>query len=219
MPIMTMLETRRPVGRHRRAVRRVGGRREVAEPVAGDQDLADDLLGGQVAHQLLRAGVAEGAGERAADLAREAERAAAFLGDVDGLDLDRPAGAARRKAQQPFARAVLGDLLGDDLRPGDGDSAPASAARSSFETLVMAPKVGDAAHVDPVPELAGAHAHLALGHADRGERRAEAVARQADQRRLVAGARSGQSVRRGSTRMRRRISRVVAAVATAARSR
>ena len=92
--------------------------RIVAEAVAGEQDLADDLFGGQVADELLRAGVAEGAGERAADLARQAERAAAFLGDVDGLDLDRPAGAARRKAQQPLPRAVLGNLLGDDFRAG-----------------------------------------------------------------------------------------------------
>ena len=63
--------------------------------------------------------MAEGAGERAADLARNAQRAAAFLGDIDGLDLDRLAGAARRKAQQPFARAVGGDLFVDDFRPGD----------------------------------------------------------------------------------------------------
>ncbi len=70
---------------------------EVAEPVARHQQLGEDFLGGQVAHQLLRAGVAERAGERAADLAGDAERAAAFLGDVDGLDLDRAAGAAGGK--------------------------------------------------------------------------------------------------------------------------
>ena len=111
-----MLETSRPVRRHRGARRRrLAG--VVAEPVAGEEDLADDLLGGEVAHELLRAGVAEAAGERAADLARQAERAAAFLGDVDGLDLDRPSGAARRKAQEPFPGAVFRDLLGDDLRP------------------------------------------------------------------------------------------------------
>ena len=32
---------------------------EIAEPVARHQELADDLLGRQVAHELLRAGVAE----------------------------------------------------------------------------------------------------------------------------------------------------------------
>ena len=124
MPIMTMLETSRPVdgasalasARCRRGFRHAR-RRIVAEPVARQQHLADDLLRRQVAHQLLRAGMAEGAGERAADLAGEAERAAPLLRDVDRLHLDRAAGAARRKAQQPLARAVLGDLLGDDLRP------------------------------------------------------------------------------------------------------
>ena len=45
----------------------------VAEVVAGDHDLADDLGGGQVAHQPLGAGVAEGAGQRAADLAMETQ--------------------------------------------------------------------------------------------------------------------------------------------------
>ena len=50
--------------------------------------------GGQVAHQPLRAGVAEGAVQRAADLAGDAERArAGDVGDEDGLDLD--AGAKR----------------------------------------------------------------------------------------------------------------------------
>ena len=79
--------------------------------------LTNDLLAGQVAYQLLCAGVAERAGERAADLAGQAERAAPFLGNVDGLDLDRSAGAARRKAEQPFAGTVIRHLLFDDLRP------------------------------------------------------------------------------------------------------
>src|SRR5579871_6290061 len=108
---MTMLETRRPVDGTAAPVAGM-----VAEAVARDEDLADDLLGGEVADELLRPGVAEAAGERAADLRGDAKRAAPFLGDVDRLDLDRPAGAARREAEQPFARAVLRDLLGDDFR-------------------------------------------------------------------------------------------------------
>ncbi|MCY1294668.1 hypothetical protein D9M70_439730 [compost metagenome] len=55
-------------GRNDRTLRRVAFR-EVAEPVAGEQQLREDFLGGQVAHQLLRAGMTEGTGERAADLA------------------------------------------------------------------------------------------------------------------------------------------------------
>ena len=102
----------------------VGGRRSagpVADAVARQQDLADDLLGLEVAHQTLRAGVAERAGERAADLARDAQRAAIVLGDVDRLDLGRARlVAALGKTQEPFARAVGGDLLGGDLGAGEG---------------------------------------------------------------------------------------------------
>ena len=46
-------------------------------------------------------------------------------------------------------------------------------------------EVGDAAHIEPVPELLRAHLRLALRHdAGRDQRLAELGARQADQRRL-----------------------------------
>ena len=61
--------------------------REIAKPVARHHHLGDDLLGLEVAHQALRAGMAEGAGQRAADLAGDAERAAIDLGDIDAFDL------------------------------------------------------------------------------------------------------------------------------------
>jgi hypothetical protein len=82
------------------------GFRPFAQIVARHHDLADDLARGEVAHQLLRAGVAEGTGQRAADLARNAQRAAILLGDVDDLDLV-PAG----DAHEVFARAVVRDLF------------------------------------------------------------------------------------------------------------
>ena len=63
-----------------------------------DHHLRGDLGRRQVADQLLRAGVAGGAGQRAADLARDAERAASFFRDIDAFHLDRTAGTARRKA-------------------------------------------------------------------------------------------------------------------------
>src|SRR5262249_37360813 len=59
----------------------------IAEPVACDHDLADDFGRGQIAHEFLRARVAEAAGERAADLARNAQSAAILFRDVDRLDL------------------------------------------------------------------------------------------------------------------------------------
>jgi hypothetical protein len=99
MPISTMLVEPRSS--------RLGfaGHRPFAQIVAREHDLADDLGRGQVAHQLLGAGVAERTGQRAAHLAGDAERAAPVLGDVDGLHLV-PAG----DAEQILARAVGRDL-------------------------------------------------------------------------------------------------------------
>ncbi len=175
---------------------------EVAEPVARGHQLSEDFFRGEVAHELLRAGVAERAGERAADLAGDAERAAAFLGDVDRLDLDGPTGAARREAEQPLARAVVRHLLLDDLRPPDGEAAVEFGPQILGDVEHVG-EVGDAAHVEPVPELLDAHLRLALGHdTGRNQRLGHLGARQADQRRLlrlggarnegVAGGRRGQ---------------------------
>ena len=73
-------------GQQAAAVGRLGAR-PIADAIAGEQDLADDLRHLEVAHQALRAGVAERAGERAADLARDAQGATVDLGYVDGFDL------------------------------------------------------------------------------------------------------------------------------------
>jgi hypothetical protein len=171
--------------------------REVAEPLAGDDQLADDLGRRQVADELLRAGVAELAGQRAADLARDAERAAPLLGDVDGLDLGAAiVRAGRRQPQQPFARAVDRDLLGDDLGPrqrtGRRERGPQLLADIGHRR-----EIGAAAMIDPVPELAGAHPHLRRRHADGSERIAELRTRQADERRAWSAdrrSRSGQGM-------------------------
>src|SRR5262245_9669787 len=69
---------------------RARGSQPITEAIARDHDLPDDLAGREVAHEPLRAGMAERAGERAADLARDAKRAAVGLGNVDALDLVRP---------------------------------------------------------------------------------------------------------------------------------
>ena len=113
-----MLETKRsPSGRQSRSLRALGAQK-IAQPVARHHDLADDLARREVAHQPLRAGVAERAVERAADLARQAKRAAVGLRDVDALDLVRPlARDLAGQAQQPLAGAVDRDLLGHDLGP------------------------------------------------------------------------------------------------------
>ena len=88
MPIMTILVTQRsPVGTTP-SVGRVPPGQSPSRSRA-TMHLADDFAGGEIAHQALGAGVAEGAVERAADLARHAQRAALGVGDVDAFDLVR----------------------------------------------------------------------------------------------------------------------------------
>ena len=103
----------------------------IADAVARQEDLADDLLRREIANEALRARMAEGAVERAADLAGDAQRAALGLRNVDGLDFRRLAAAPQRgQPQQPLARAVDRHLLGDDLRPRQR-VAPARARRAA----------------------------------------------------------------------------------------
>ena len=154
----------------------------IAEPVARDHDLADDLAGGEVAHQPLRAGMAERAGERAADLAGEAQRAAIGLRDVDALDLVRPLAALAGQAQQPLAGAVGRHLLGHDLGPRQREVLRERRAQL-LRDAGHGVEVAGAAHIDPVPELLHAHLALLLGHADLPQRIGQLGARQPDQRR------------------------------------
>ncbi len=109
--------------------------------------------------------MAERAGERAADLARDAERAAVFLGDVDGLDL-----LAVFEPKQPFPGTVDRDLFGDDFgsrqRKRGGELAPELLA-----DIGHGGKVGRAAHIEPAPDLADPHAPLPFGNIERGKAR------------------------------------------------
>ena len=158
--------------------------RPVAEPVARDHHLPDDLAGGEVAHQALRAGVAERAGQRAADLARHAQGRAAGLRDIDALDLVRPlAGVLAGQAQQPFARAVDRDLLGDHFGPLQREALIERGAQLLRHAGHLV-EARDAADVDPVPQLLHAHLALLVRHADRAERLGEHRARHPDQRGL-----------------------------------
>ena len=95
------------------------GGRPFAEVVAGHLHLGDDLGGGQVAHQGLGAGVAEGAVQRAADLAGDAQRAGAA--DVGNVDASRPRcpGAVRISHLRVPS---LAHLALDDLGPGEGEA-------------------------------------------------------------------------------------------------
>ena len=104
--------------------------------------------GAQVAHQRHRAGMAERAGQAAADLGRQAERAAPLLGDQHALDL-LPVG----EAQEPLAGAVARALLVDDLRPRDG------AARG--EAVAQRDRQGG--HAGEVARAAGGRASATAG--------------------------------------------------------
>ena len=77
---------------------------------------------GQIAHQPLRAGVAERTIQRAADLRGNAQRAAVGLRNVDALDLMRLFDRiAAWQPQQPFAGAVVGNLFGHHFGPRHGE--------------------------------------------------------------------------------------------------
>ena len=161
------------------AIGRRGHAGKITDAVTRDDELLHDFLRRQVAHQLLRARVAERASQRAADLTRHAERAAVAFGNVDALDL----GALvlvidRGEADQPFARAVGRDLFSDDLRTFEREALRQLLAQRLAD-VEHAVEVADAVEIDPVPELPGPHADLAVGRVDLAQDLAETGARQA----------------------------------------
>ena len=155
----------------------------IVEPVARQHHLADDLARREIAHQALRAGMAERAIERAADLARNAQRAAIGFRNVDALDLMRPAVGLAGQPEQPFARAVDRNLLGGDFRPRQREVLRQLRAQLLRQGRHVV-EVLRAAHIKPVPNLLRAHAALPLRHAD--ARRALRRARRATGRRATA---------------------------------
>src|SRR5262249_17009133 len=133
----------------------------ISQAIARDHDLANDLAGGEIAHEALRAGVAERAIQGAADLAGETERAAVRFRNVDGLHLmGTLVYLLAGKPQEPFARAVRRDLLRHDLRSGQCEMLIESRAQLLGHVRHLG-KVFRSAHVEPVPELL--HAHFPLG--------------------------------------------------------
>ena len=149
------------------------GLRPFAVGVARRHELADDLRRAEIAHQPLRAGVAEAAGQRAADLRGDADRAAVLgaVGDVDRLRLLPVA-----EAEQEFAGVVLAGLHRRRLGPAD-DEALGQLLLQRPGDRGHAGEIGDALVVDPVPELLGAERRLA----DRRHLGGQLGARQADQ--------------------------------------
>src|SRR5262249_26246011 len=156
----------------------------IVEAIARDHDLADDLAGREVAHEPLRAGVAERASERAANLTGEAKRAAVRLRDINAFDLMRSLERVLAgQAQEPFARATGRDLLGNDFGTCQREMLLERRAQLSRDAGHGLEPAG-AAYVEPMPDLL--HAHLALHrrHANACERLHQLRARQAHERGL-----------------------------------
>ena len=159
------------VGEHARPARR----RPFAVRIAGHEELGDDLAGIQIAHHALGAGVAEGAGKRAAHLGGDAERAAILLRDVDGFHL-----AAIGEAQQPLSRPVRRTLLRRRLGACQGIALGERGAQRAGDGRHRAEFDG-APVVNPVPELLGPHPDPLRRHADSLQALGKLVAREPDQ--------------------------------------
>src|SRR5579883_3641119 len=97
--------------------------------------------------------MAERAIERAADLARNAERAAPGFRNVDAFHFVRPrVRTFSRQPQQPFSRAVVRNLFGDHLGPREGEPRFELGAQLLGDAGYRVER-GRAADIDPVPEL------------------------------------------------------------------
>lgn len=100
----------------------------------------------------------------------------------------------RRHADEPLAGPVAGDLPRDDLGPLQGEV----LSEFGLQALADIRHLGEVlrpAQVDPVPDLAGPHPALALGHAGLDEAGLQGVAGEADEGELPAGQGFGPELR------------------------
>jgi len=148
--------------------------RPFVQVVARHHHLADDFRRGEVADQLLRAGVAEGAGEGAADLGRDAKGPTVGFRNVDDFDL-MPA----RDADQILARAIRRHLPRHHLGQLDHEMLGQQGA-VILGQIGHRREIADAEVIDPLPDLPQPHLGLLFGRARRHKRLAQLLARQAD---------------------------------------
>ena len=125
--------------------------------IARQHDLTNDLRCGQVAHQFLRARMAERTGQRAANLGRHAQRSSAFLRNVDNLNL-----VAARNTNEVFAGAIFGHQLCHQLRTLNHEILGEHLA-IVFGQVGHDVEIGHTPVVDPLPHLIEAHLGLLLG--------------------------------------------------------
>ena len=156
MPIMTMLETRRPVA----------GTATPAVGVGRDSRRAGRGRAGSGRRFPPASGCARASACRCGRTCRTAcsrpgSTGRACRGPPRGCRRSRSRPAGRRRAagkrSSHFRVPSLGDLLGDDLRPGQREGAGERGAEVLGD-VGHRREVGGAADVDPVPELRDAHA-------------------------------------------------------------
>ena len=121
-----------------------------AQRIARQHDLADNLARRQIAHQTHRAGMAETAVQRAADLTRHAQRSPIRIGNEHHLIILPVVGP-----QQPFASAIVGHLRFYHLRAADDETLGHPAAHRLGEVRHRV-EIGLAAMIEPVEQLFGA---------------------------------------------------------------
>jgi hypothetical protein len=170
MPISTMLDKSR--GPLAGADARL---RPFVKIVARHHDLAHDFARREVAHQLLRAGMAERTGQRAPHLGGDAQRAAIGFGDIDDLDLMPPGDAG-----EVFARAICTDLFRDHLGDFDHELLGQLRAIGLGEVRHLG-KIAHAPLIDPLPDLVHPHLGLLFRRAMGDQRLAQRLAGEADE--------------------------------------
>ena len=120
-----------------------------AKRIACEHHLTNDFAGRQIAHQPHRAGMAEPAIERAANLARNTQSPAIRIGDEHHLIILRIIGT-----QKPFARAVCRHLRLDHFWPAN-DKTVGEPRPHRFGNIGHRLKIGHAAMVNPMEHLLG----------------------------------------------------------------
>ncbi len=132
-------------------------RRPLTVGIPGGHELADDLRRAEVAHQRLGTGMAKPAGQGAADLRRNTDRAAILdrIGDIDGLGFLPVA-----EAEQPLAGLVDRGLHHRRVWPADHEPLRQPGLQRLGDGGHAA-KISHALVVDPVPQLLDAERRLA----------------------------------------------------------
>ena len=137
--------------------------------------LADDFGSGEVTHQFLRAGVAEGTCQSTAHLAGNAQGAAIGFGDIDDFYF-----VTTGDAHQVFAGAIFRDLFADHLWDGDLKTF-FQLGTQGFGEICHLGEVAFSPLVNPLPDLTDPHLGLFFRDPNTDQRLAHGIAGHADE--------------------------------------